>query len=142
MSPKGGSIPRTEERNDRGGKGALPHQPLQREYDRLAQAELDLREKTESLAVRIGKQKEELHKAQASYTAEKEREPERNGLSSDISALNKLLPPRYDEAEALRVALHRAKQKKNDLTESLAELVEKRNLLQTKRPNSLRNLSR
>lgn len=119
---------------------ALYHiSPLQREYDRLAQAELDLREKTESLAVRIGKQKEELHKAQASYTAEKEREPERNGLSSDISALNKLLP-RYDEAEALRVALHRAKQKKNDLTESLAELVEKRNLLQTKKAELLEEL--
>ncbi len=115
-----------------GEKALYQIKPLQREYERLEQAEKDLQEGIGTLTEEIAKQKEALKTACILYHEEKKREPERKRLNTDISTLTEQLP-RYNLAETLGQKLQQAQKAKHDLKESLTKLAEKLEKLQAEK---------
>lgn len=97
---------------------ALMVYPLEAAYLREKKSEEDLIRSIEKLEVEVLTQKQELEDLWAAYSAEKQKEPEREALSSAIGRLEKVFP-QYGTAEKLEGEIQKLSKERSLLMETM-----------------------
>ncbi len=103
--------------------------PLETAYLREQKDEKRLLQSIEAINKEIFAQTTKLEKAQVAYQVEKEKEPEREKLTSSIDHLSKMLP-QYDLLTKLKSELEKLEKTKLGLSKSLEELLQQKEALQ------------
>lgn len=106
--------------------------PLEAAYLREQEAEQKLTQSISALDIEIQAQIKDLETVQTAYQAEKEKEPEREKLTSAIDRLTKMLP-QYDASELLERELQKLAEMQTAVSVALEELrQQKADLLEQK----------
>ncbi|MBE6013230.1 MAG: SMC family ATPase [Lachnospiraceae bacterium] len=108
-----------------GEKALYTVYPLEAEYQRTLKEEKDLKNDISILTDSVDKLSIELKEKQKVYEEEKNKESEREGLSSKIDRLTKSIP-QYDRLALLKKEINTIKFKKEELNETLSQLKEKK----------------
>jgi exonuclease SbcC len=117
LDDRSGEIAR-QKRELRDAEKALMVYPLEAAYLREKKSEEDLIQSIRKLEAEVLTQKQELEGLWSAYSAEKEKEPEREALSSAIGRLEKVLP-QYDLAEKLEKDIRKLSEERTLLAETL-----------------------